>query len=147
VRTERSQDPLALDIALAVQKRFSELGFETVVDADDVEPTLVAKVRAAGQDEAARVSLIDDYCKDVRRQIIQMIEDREAAAAQPQDWRDPAALRKKRAAAISREIAARADELKRRGVRNPVTQAEKEIAEHYQHASGAALNRWLRRHR
>jgi predicted DNA-binding protein (UPF0251 family) len=48
---------------------------------------------------------------------------------------------------ISQEIAARADELRRRGVRNPVTRAEKEMAERLGHASGSALNRWLRRHR
>jgi hypothetical protein len=48
---------------------------------------------------------------------------------------------------IRQEIVARADELRRRGVRNPVTQAEKEIAQQLGHVSGPALNRWLRRHR
>ena len=50
-------------------------------------------------------------------------------------------------AEIRQEIAARADELRRRGVRNPVTQAEDEIAKQLGHAGGPALNRWLRRHR
>jgi hypothetical protein len=68
-------------------------------------------------------------------------------AAQPEDWRDPAATqRKTRAAAIRCEIAARADELRSRGVRNPVTQAEEEIAKRWQR-TGPALNRWLRRNR
>jgi len=65
--------------------------------------------------------------------------------AQPEDR--PAMQRKKRAAVIKREIAARAEELRRLGVNKPVTRAEKEIAERWQHASGAALNRWLRRNR
>ena len=66
----------------------------------------------------------------------------------PEDWRDLAATqRKKQVAAIRREIAARAEELRRVGVPNPVARAEAEIAERWQHASGAALNRWLRRHR
>jgi hypothetical protein len=48
---------------------------------------------------------------------------------------------------ITQEIATRAGELRRRGVRAPVAQAEKEMAEQLGHASGPALNRWLRRHR
>jgi hypothetical protein len=65
---------------------------------------------------------------------------------QPQDWRALAAIQKKgQVAAIRHEIAARAEELRRTGVPNPVTRAEKEIAERWQHRSGAALNRWLRR--
>ena len=48
---------------------------------------------------------------------------------------------------ISREIATRAEELRRAGVPNPVKQAEAEIAKRLGHASGPALNRWLRRHR
>jgi len=68
-------------------------------------------------------------------------------AAQPEDWRDLTATeRKTRAAAIRCEIAARADELRSRGVRNPVTQAEEEIAKRWQR-TGPALNRWLRRNR
>jgi len=65
-----------------------------------------------------------------------------------EDWRCQDSARKKMlAATIRREIAARADELRRQGVRNPVEQAEAEIAKRLQHANGAALNRWLRRHR
>ena len=66
----------------------------------------------------------------------------------PEDGRDLSTMqRKRRAAAIRGEIAARVDELRQRGVRNPVTQAEREVAERYQHANGVALNRWLRRNR
>jgi hypothetical protein len=68
----------------------------------------------------------------------------QAAAAQPKNWREQ---RKKQAAAIRHERKARADELRRSGVRNPVAQAEEELAERYQYASGPALNRWLRRNR
>ena len=68
-------------------------------------------------------------------------------AAQSEDWRDLAATqRKEQAAAIRLDIAARADELRRRGVHNPVTRAEEEIAKRWQR-TGAALNRWLRRNR
>ena len=63
-------------------------------------------------------------------------------------WRqDPAARKKILAATIRREIAALANELRKRGVRNPITRAEEEVAKRWQHASGAALNRWLRRNR
>jgi hypothetical protein len=73
---------------------------------------------------------------------------RKPASDDIEEWyRAPAARRKKLAATIAREIAVRADELRRRGVRNPVTQAEKEAAERWHHVSGAALNRWLRRNR
>jgi hypothetical protein len=66
--------------------------------------------------------------------------------APAEEWRCQDSARKKmRAATIKREIAAHADELRRHGVRNPVTQAQEEIAKRWQHASGAALNRWLRR--
>jgi hypothetical protein len=60
---------------------------------------------------------------------------------------EPAPPAKIRAATIAREIAARADELRRRGVHNPITQARNEAAKRWHHASGAALHRWLRRNR
>jgi hypothetical protein len=63
------------------------------------------------------------------------------------DITNPALQKKKRAAAIIREIAARADRLRRDGARNPVTQAEREVAARWQYVSGSALNRWLRRNR
>jgi hypothetical protein len=63
------------------------------------------------------------------------------------DLTNPTLQKRKRAAAISRQIAARANELRRDGVRNPVTQAEEEVAERLHHPSGSALNRWLRRNR
>jgi hypothetical protein len=65
----------------------------------------------------------------------------------PNNWRGKDGSRKLLAAAIRREIAARADELRRRGVRAPITEAEKEAAERYQHASGTALHKWLQRNR
>jgi hypothetical protein len=55
--------------------------------------------------------------------------------------------RKRRAAIIDGEIAVLAKQLRRRGVSDPITRAEKEIAERWHHASGSALNRWLRRNR
>jgi len=65
-----------------------------------------------------------------------------------EEWRCQDSARKKMlAAAIKLEIAAHADELRRHGVRNPVTQAKEEIAKRWQHASGAALDRWLHRNR
>ena len=60
---------------------------------------------------------------------------------------EPAPPVKILAAAISREIVARADELRRCGVQNPITQAREEAAKRWGHASGAALHRWLRRNR
>jgi hypothetical protein len=89
----------------------------------------VAQIRAAIEGDAATNPLTFD---DIRQ-------------AQPEDR--PAMQRKKRAAVIKREIAVRADELRRAGVHNPVTRAEAEIAERWQHANGPALNRWLRRNR
>jgi hypothetical protein len=59
---------------------------------------------------------------------------------------DLATHKKDLAAAITRAIAARTAELRKRNVRNPVAQAEKEIAARLQ-KSGPALNRWLRRNR
>lgn len=60
---------------------------------------------------------------------------------------DPRAKKKMLAAAITCEIATRALELRASGARDPITRAEKEAAERLGHASGAALNRWLRRNR
>jgi hypothetical protein len=68
------------------------------------------------------------------------------AMGEDEEWRDPALQRKMNVAAIDREIAGRADELRRRGVRNPVTQAEEEAAARLD-KSAAALNRWRRRYR
>jgi hypothetical protein len=59
---------------------------------------------------------------------------------------DPATHKKELAVAITRAIAARAAELRKHNVRNPVAQAEREIAARLQ-KSGPALNRWLRRNR
>jgi len=63
------------------------------------------------------------------------------------DLTNPALHKKQLAADISRKIAVRADELRRDGVRNPVTRAEQEVAERLRYRSGPALNRWLRRNR
>ena len=135
----RVQDPP--DIAALQRDLETYFSRGIYIDIENVE----AAVRAAAQSEAAMFSLINDH---VRRmpQIFQTIEALGQAAAA--HWRDPTATqRKKRAAAIRREIAARANELRRRGVRNPIAKAEQEFAELYQHANGAALNRWLRRNR
>jgi len=63
------------------------------------------------------------------------------------DLTNPALQKKKLAAAIRRKIAERAGELRRDGARNPVAQAEDEVAKRLQYPSGSALNRWLRRNR
>jgi hypothetical protein len=97
----------------------------------------VAQIRAAIEGDAPTNPLIFD---DIL-QAIQIL----LGQAQPEDW--SATQRKRQVVAIRREIAARAEELRRAGVSKPVTQAEAEIAERWQHASGAALNRWLRRNR
>jgi hypothetical protein len=99
---------------------------------------MAAQIRAAGEDAATNPLTFDD--------ILQALRTLERP--QPEDGHDlSAAQRKRRAATIRREIAARTDELKQCGVCNPVERAEEEIAKRWQHASGAALNRWLRRHR
>jgi hypothetical protein len=97
-----------------------------------------AKICSAEQAkvDAAR---FEENMKKIDR-LIQAMRDVDAP---PEDWR---VQRKKQAAAIRCEIAVRADELRRRGARNPVTQAEAEIAQRWQR-TGPALNRWLRRHR
>jgi len=127
-------DPLALEIARDLEGR----GFPT-----DVEEIL-AKFRPAADDtarDALRAALRAESRKQYEqivqniRQLVTIIE--QLTAAQP----------RQRAVDIRREITARADELRRRGVRDPVTRAEKEIAERLGHASGPSLNRWLRRHR
>src|SRR5262249_28037634 len=104
-----------------------------ITDADIA--AAVAKIRAAIEGNAATSSLT---LGDIR-QAIQILQ------AQPKDW--PVMQKKQWVAVIKREIAARAEELRRAGVHNPVARAEAEIAERWQHANGAALNRWLRRNR
>jgi hypothetical protein len=104
--------------------------------------TAAAKIRSAEQ-EREDVARFDEDMRKMDR-LIQAIQDADAPL---EDWRDSAVTqRKKQAAGIRREIAVRADELRRRGVRNPVAQAEEEIAQRWQR-TGPALNRWLRRHR
>src|SRR5262249_37420628 len=107
----RSHDPLALEIARDMEKR----GFH--IDVESVEAT-VAKFRAAEQDE--RYALIDSSLTLIER----LTEAWQATFA------DPAAVqRTRRAAVLRREVYALAAKLKRRGVRNPVTQAKEEVAE------------------
>jgi acyl-CoA reductase-like NAD-dependent aldehyde dehydrogenase len=99
---------------------------------------MVARIQAAADNAATNPLTFDDI-----RQALRTLEQ-----PRPEDWRDlAAAQRKRQVAAIRREIAARAEEFRRIGISNPVMRAEAEIAERWQHASGAALNRWLRRNR
>jgi hypothetical protein len=129
------EDLLERNIAQALEQR--DYYFERLEAS-----VAAAKIRSAEQEreDAAR---FDEDMKKIDR-LIQAIQDADAPL---EDWRDSAATqRKKQAAAIRREIAARADELRRCGVRDPVTQAEEEIAQRWQR-TGPALNRWLRRHR
>jgi hypothetical protein len=64
-----------------------------------------------------------------------------------EELRDPVAHRKRIAAAIDFEIAMRAAELEKCGVRNPVTQAKEKAAKRWGHDNVEALDRWLRRNR
>jgi hypothetical protein len=63
-----------------------------------------------------------------------------------EDWCDPVAQSKVKAAVIKVWVGARADELRRCSVRNPVTQAWDEAAARWGHKNGYALNRWWRRY-
>ena len=65
----------------------------------------------------------------------------------PPPCEDRPTTKRQRAAAIDAEISAMADELRKNGVRDPVRQAESEIAAKWGHTNGPALNRWLRRNR
>jgi hypothetical protein len=122
-----TQDPLTVDDLLVLERL-------------DVA---AAKICSA-EEEKALTACVDEAIRKADR-LIQAMRDVDAPL---EDWRDVAATQRKRQAAdIRREIAARADELRRGGARTPVAQAEKEIAEQLGHASGPALNKWLRRHR
>ena len=138
MKKRKSPDPLAIDLARLLEKRGVHIDFEARLE----------RFRAAEQ--AAMDPLMEDFLdelfmEDSLGEMDALIDDmRERLEYLTQDPREQ---RKRRAAVIRREIAARADELRRQGVRNPVEQAEAEIAKRLQHANGAALNRWLRRHR
>jgi len=105
----------------------------------------------------AERSLGDTFSKIVARlvaheeatlaQLQQLIDCSRAIASSPTAAIEPAPSAKILAATIDREITARADELRRQDVLNPITQARNEAAERWGHASGAALHRWLRRNR
>ena len=76
------------------------------------------------------------------QRLIESIESQ-----QPRPTARRSALKNLLRAELSREVKARAAELKQCGVRNPVAQAEQEIAEREGFANGPAFNRWLRRNR
>jgi hypothetical protein len=100
---------------------------------------VVAQIRAATEDDAPTNPPTFDDIGQALRTLQQ---------PRPEDGRDLSATqRKRRAATIRREIAMRAEELRRAGVPSPVTQAEEEMAKWWQHTNGAALNKWLRRNR
>ena len=122
------RDPLVLDIARVLEER----GFR--VDVEDVE-ALVAKLQAAEKGDTR--AFVDKY------------DERIAARNQAGIMRliTPAMRITMRARAIQSEIRARATELKQCGVRAPVRQAENEAAKRHGVPTGAALNKWLRRHR
>jgi hypothetical protein len=142
MKKRKSPDPLAIDLARLLEKRGVHIDFEA----------RLARFRAAEQ--AAMDPLMEDFLDELFMEdslgeadaLIDDMRERLEDLTQ-QVLKDPREQRKRRAAVIRREIAARADELRRQGVRNPVEQAEAEIAKRLQHANGAALNRWLRRHR
>jgi hypothetical protein len=98
----------------------------------------VEKVRAS---LAGLQRLIQDIQSDRRFRKIEPL-------GQTAAWRDPPAVqRKRRAAILDRERKALADEFRRRGVRDPVRQAENEVAKRNGFRNGPAFNRWLRRNR
>jgi hypothetical protein len=72
-------------------------------------------------------------------------KEQAAALANPREQNSE--QNKRLAAAIKREINARAAKLKRDGHANPITQAREEVAKLREHASGDALKKWLWRNR
>jgi hypothetical protein len=109
---------LALDIDRLMKRR-----------AERVEAGVAAAKNRSPEEEKA----LDARTEEALRKTDRLLQAMRRATADPEE--------------IAQEIAARADELRRGGARTPVAQAEKEIAEQLGHASGPALNRWLRRHR
>jgi hypothetical protein len=123
-------------------------GSQDLLTVDDLLVLERLDVAAAKICSAEEAKVLDARVEEALRKADRLIQAMEDVDAPPGDWRDAAATQRKRQAAdIRREIAARADELRRGGARTPVAQAEKQIAEQLGHASGPALNKWLRRHR
>ena|SRR5215831_400778 len=137
--------PAHMQIALDLEKCGSH------VDVERAEATLAklraaewndfawrAKFLAARQDDAAWLALFTE--------TIEMAEAlKRVAAGRLRDWGDPRKVqRQRRAAFIMSQHAARVVELSRRGVRNPITQAWKELAEQHGFKNAYALKRWVR---
>jgi len=117
---------VALERARNTAKRF-----RSHTDVERIEAT-IAKVRAAEQDDAAMDALRDEVDKQTDQVVLMALE---ALGQAP------------KAAIIDGQVKARADELRRSGVRAPVGQAENEVAKQHGFRNGAALNKWLRRNR
>jgi len=79
--------------------------------------------------------------EEAQQHLQKMALEQAAALANPREQS------KRRAAAIKREIDARAAKLKQCGVSNPVEQARAEAAKRHGYASEQALKKWLRRNR
>ena len=124
-------DLFELDIAWALEQR--DLYYKKRAEAE------AAKICSA-EDDALLDARVDEALRKMDRHI-QAMRDLDAP---PEDWR---VQRKKQAAAIRREIAVRATELKQYGVRTPIAQAREEVARRYGRASGPALKKWLVRNR
>jgi hypothetical protein len=142
----KKRNSRALGIARDMEKR----GFP-IAAVEKVEARL-ARFRAAEQ--AAMDPLMEDFFDELFMEdslgemdaLIDDIHERLEYLTQ-HALKDPREQRKRRAAVITREIAARVDELRRSGVRNPVTQAKEEVAERWGYDNVEALDRWLRRNR
>jgi hypothetical protein len=142
MKKRKSPDPLAIDLARLPEKRGVHIDFEA----------RLARFRAAEQ--AAMDPLMEDFLDELFMEdslgetdaIIDDMRERLEYLTQ-HALKDPREQRKRRAAVIKREIDARAAELKRCGVSNPVTQAKKEAAERRGYDNVEALDRWLRRNR
>ena len=110
-----------------------------------IDERIEAEVAAAKFRPAEDDALLDARVEEASRKADRFIQAMQDVDAPPEDWL--ALQRKRQAAAIRCEIAARAAELKQQGVRAPTAQAREEVAKRYGRASGLALKKWLVRNR
>jgi hypothetical protein len=108
-----------------------------------LDPAVLAKMMRRPQDRAAMGALLIEMFETLEA-FLKVLN--EVMAARFKEWGDPPVVQRRRRAAVIRgEHWARVDKLRRHGVRNPITQAWKELAERHGFDSGYALKRWVRR--
>jgi hypothetical protein len=109
---------------------------------------MFARFRAAEHDPAALEALMEDSLAELDSRLA---DDRKKLEYLTQHalahLKAPREQRKRQAAFFRRVRDGVAAEFKRRGMRNPVAQAEEEVAKRYGFGSGTAFSRWLRRNR